>query len=255
MRFLVANLKMKLVTREENAEYVSLLSREVRTWNRDLSDVEVIVCPSFPFLQLFDTALPKRVIRGAQDSGIEDRGARTGDVSPLSLLSFGVSCAIVGHSERREQCGETDDMIARKVSVCLRNGIRPILCIGETEEERTRGDTGRVLRRQVERAFAEISQEQFRRAIIAYEPRWAIGSDRFPSSDEVMEVAISVRKFLVDRFERESVDALPILYGGSVTARHIPDLCLRPGLSGVLVGRESLVPTEMTRMMRAIGAH
>lgn len=251
MRYLIANLKMKLVSEKENADYLLALSEGMKSVKK--KSVQAIVCPSFPFLELFKRKLPKGMALGAQDVWEEERGAYTGAVSPVSLSDLGASFAIVGHSERREWCHETDEMIAKKVRACLRNDIQPILCVGETEAERAEGKTFAVIARQVKTAFAGISREDFRRGIIAYEPRWAIGMNRTPSSDEILEVAISIRKSLVGMFDRDDVDASPILYGGSVTAEQIDGLCLCPGLSGVLVGRESLNSKEVAEMMRVLG--
>lgn len=251
LHFLIANLKMKLISEKENVEYLLALAEEMRGVKN--KNVQLVTCPSFPFLDLFKKKLPKSVALGAQDIFWEERGAYTGEVSPVSLSDFGISYALVGHSERREFCCETDEMAAKKVRACFRNSIRPILCVGETEAERAEGKTFEVIMRQVKAAFEGISREEFRRGIIAYEPRWAIGTDRTPSSDEIMEVAISIRKFLVGMFDRDDVDAFPLLYGGSVSAEQIDSLCLRPGLSGVLVGRESLDPKEVVRMMRVLG--
>lgn len=251
MRYLIANLKMKLVSEKENADYLLALSEAMRGMKR--GDVHVVVCPSFPFLEIFKKKLPKGVELGAQDVWREERGAYTGEVSPVSLSDFGVSFSLVGHSERREFCGETSEGVAKKVAACLRNDIRPILCVGETEAERAEGKTFAVIAQQIKVTLVGISREDFRRGIIAYEPRWAIGASRTPSSDEILEVAISIRKVLVGMFDRGDVDALPILYGGSVTADQIGELCLRPGLSGVLVGREGLNPKEVVEMARVLG--
>ncbi len=251
MRFLIANLKMKLVSEKENAEYISAVAEAMKGVKK--KNVQLVVCPSFPFFDAFKKKLPKGVALGAQDIFWEERGAYTGEVSPVSLSDFGVSYALVGHSERREWCGETDETVAKKVKACFRNDIRPILCVGETEVERAEGKTFEVIARQVKGAFEGISREEFRRGIMAYEPRWAIGTDRTPSSDEILEVAISIRKILIEHFDRSDVDSLPLLYGGSVTAEQIDSLCLRPGLSGVLVGRESLDPKEVAKVMRALG--
>lgn len=246
MHFVVANLKMKLVSAEENERYLEAFRKEYRS----VSGVRMIVCPSFPYIAGFEEGLPKEVAVGAQDVFSEERGSYTGAVSPISLRDFGVKFCIVGHSERRE-CGEKDSEIAKKLSACFRNDIRPILCVGETEAERGRGETARTIRTMLEGAMANISAENFRYLIIAYEPRWAIGSDRTPSSDDILEVAISIRKYCVGRFDRNDVDTLPILYGGSVTPETVRETCLRPGLSGALVGRESLVPRELMNILKA----
>lgn len=250
MYSLIANLKMKLVSEKENAEYLLALAEALKGMKK--KNAQLIVCPSFPFLELFKKKLSKNVALGAQDVSWEDRGAYTGEVSSVSLAGFGVSYCLVGHSERREFLGETDMMVTKKMMTSLRNGIRPILCVGETRSERVDGKTFEVIVRQVKSAFEGISPEDFGRGMIAYEPRWAIGTDRTPSSDEILEVAIVIRRCLVRIFGRDAADAFPLLYGGSVTAEHIDELCVRPGLSGVLVGRESLDPKEVVKMMRAL---
>lgn len=250
MRFLIANLKMKLVSEREHAEYCVALAEVMKNVKR--KSAQLVVCPSFPFLELHKKKLPKGVALGAQDVSWEDRGALTGDVSPVSLVDRGVSCVIVGHSERREFHGETDDMIAKKVRACFRNGLRPILCVGETESERADGKTVDRIVRQVTSAFEGVSPEDFGRGMIAYEPRWAIGADRTPSSDEILEVAIAIRRCVVGMFGRDAVDALPLLYGGSVTVERIRELILGTGLSGALVGRESLDVKNMVAMVREL---
>lgn len=228
---------MKLVTAAENERYLEAFRKEYRS----VSGVSVVVCPSFPYSAGFGEGLPKGVSLGAQDVFPEDRGSHTGEVSPVSLRDFGTEFCIVGHSERRER-GETNEDISKKLAACFRNNIRPILCVGETEAERRRNETASKVREMLEGAMAGIQADDFQHLIIAYEPRWAIGSDQTPSSDEIMEVAISIRKYFVGRFDRSDVERLPILYGGSVTPETVRETCLRPRLSGALIGRESLVP-------------
>ncbi len=250
MRYLVANLKMKLVSKEENIGYLSMLSAALKNRRDDRS--HLIVCPSFPFLGEFGGKLPREMSLGAQDVAADDRGAFTGDVSPLSLVDFGVNFAIVGHSERREYHVETDDLISKKVAACVRNGINPILCVGETEAERSGGATFSVIRRQVESACQGVSREEIGRVIIAYEPRWAIGADRTPTADEILEVAIAIRRLIAELFDRNAADAMPILYGGSVSADRASDIVRASGISGVLVGREGLVPAEIAKLLEML---
>ncbi|QQS15657.1 MAG: triose-phosphate isomerase [Candidatus Moraniibacteriota bacterium] len=238
---------MKLVSEKENTEYCAALAEELKGL-KSKKDVRMILCPSFPFLGDFKKKLPKSVALGVQDVHWEDRGAYTGEVSPASLSDFGISYAIVGHSERREFFGETDDIIAKKLTACLRNTLQPILCVGETAAERATGKTFAVIRRQIESVCAGLSPEAFRRVIIAYEPRWAIGADHTPSSNEILEVLIAIRRTVVELFDRESADALPILYGGSVSAGRAEDIFHTSGLSGVLIGREGLVPREIVKI-------
>lgn len=246
MRYVVANLKMKLVSKEENLEYLATLSETMKGWKGD--DVRVIVCPSFPFLGEFNKKLPKRVALGAQDVASDDVGAFTGDVSPKSLTDFGVTYTLVGHSERREFHGESDILLGKKLITSLRNGMQPIFCVGETSAERSTGKTFSVIRRQIESACGDISSEEIKRVIMAYEPRWAIGAEQTPSSNEILEVIIAIRRTLVEMFTRDTADALPILYGGSVSADRVSEVLRTSGLAGVLIGREGLVPREIVRL-------
>ena len=250
MRYLVANLKMKLVSKEENLGYLSALSDALK--GQKEKDVCLVVCPSFPFLSEYRKKLPKKTALGAQDVASEESGAYTGDVSPQSLLDCGVTYALVGHSERRDYHSETDAAVSKKLAVCLRNNIRPILCVGETLTERSTGKTFSIIRRQVESACANISPEEFRRVMIAYEPRWAIGAEQVPSSNEILEVIIAIRRTLVEVFDRDMADALPILYGGSVSADRAGDILHTSGLAGVLVGREGLIPREIVKILNML---
>ena len=246
MRYVVANLKMKLVSKEENSGYLAALTDALKGWKGE--GINIVVCPSFPFLGEFGRRLPKRVALGAQDVASDDTGAFTGDVSPKSLTDLGATYALVGHSERREYHHETDEFLAKKLTACLRNTLQPILCVGETAVERSTGKTFSVIRRQIELACAGISSEEFKRVIIAYEPRWAIGADRTPSSNEILEVIIAIRRTVVEMFDRESADTTPILYGGSVSADRVSEVLRTSGLAGVLIGREGLVPKEIVKI-------
>ena len=250
MKYLVANLKMKLISEKENVEYAFALKEALKGVKGE--GVQTIICPSFPFLEMFRRKMPKGAALGVQDIFWEERGAYTGEVSPASLLDFGVSYAIVGHSERREFLNETDVIVAKKVSACFHGNVRPIFCVGETEEERTAGKTFEVIFRQVKSALFGVSYGELSRAIVAYEPRWAIGVNRTPSADEILEVVISIRRLLVEKFDRDVVDTLPILYGGSVSADRVGDIVHMSGLSGVLVGRESLDPNEVAKIIREL---
>ena len=211
--------------------------------------VEAVICMPYIFLSDFDSEGKVRL--GAQDVFWESRGAYTGEISAEMLRRLGVGYAIVGHSERRKFLGETDEMANSKVAACLAEGMRPILCIGETLEERRRGDAGDVIIRQLEKALGGISDSSARgKLLVAYEPVWAIGSGLTPSMDDLMSVGLLVKKIISRACGREIAETTPILYGGSVTSDNCFDLVDKTGMRGLLVGGASLNAREFAAIAR-----
>jgi triosephosphate isomerase len=249
MKYLVANLKMNFVSAEECDRYLKELKLE---WKKVEGAAELIACPSFLYLERFRKGLPKAAALGGQDVFWEARGSFTGEVSPLSLRDAGATYALVGHSERRQYLDETDEMANRKVLALLQAGLRPVLCVGETETERADGLILKVIRRQLERALEGVAPADLDRLLVAYEPRWAIGNDRTPTSHEIMEMKVLVRKVLAEKYGLEAAAKVPLLYGGSVKAGLVKEVCLDPEMDGVLVGRESLLPAELAKIARAL---
>jgi triosephosphate isomerase len=252
MKYVIANLKMNFVSADECDRYLKALKQEWK--QRRGAASELIVCPSFPYLERFRKGLPKSVVLGAQDVFWEPRGSFTGEVSPAMLNNLGVRYAIIGHSERRQYLQETDEMVGKKIAALLQNDMHPLLCVGETAEERADGHILKVIRRQVEEALREVAPAQLRHMLIAYEPRWAIGTDRTPSAHEIMEMKVLLRKVLAEKYGAETAEQVPLLYGGSVKARLMKGVCSDPGMDGVLVGRESLVPEELAKIVAALKA-
>lgn len=244
--FVVGNLKMNLTSREEATQYLSVFRREMQ--GRLPEAVTMIVCPPFPYLASFDH-LPGNVKKGAQDMFWEKNGAYTGQVSPLMLKGEGVEYVIVGHSERRLYGGDTDEIVAAKTRLALKHLLIPIVCIGETAEERDRID--RVLMRQIRTVFEGLSKLQAEKIIIAYEPRWAIGTDRLPTTQEILQVKVFLRKLLTEMFDAGAAERIKVLYGGSVKSSFLPAVSWEAEMDGVLVGRESLFPYELVKMMQA----
>lgn len=248
MRFfsVVGNLKMNLLSRAECEKYLTLLKRE---WgSRRLAHARLTLCP--PTIHLAHFAhLPADVALGAQDVSAERSGAFTGDISPLMLKDAGVSLVIVGHSERRAHHGETDDMIARKVVALLKHSLTPLLCIGETADEREREMTTDVLERQIRSAFAGLSPMQAQNVMVAYEPRWAIGTDILPSTQAILQVKVFLRKLFIELYDARLAERMRILYGGSVKTASLPAVAWEAEMDGVLVGRESLTPRELVGML------
>lgn len=212
--------------------------------------VEVVVCPPSLFLSEFDSE--GKVKLGAQNVFWESQGAFTGELSPDMLRRVGARYAIVGHSERRNFLQETDEMTNLKIIACLEGKLRPILCVGETLEERRRGDTGEVIIRQIEKALSNVPEDLATdKLIIAYEPVWAIGSGLTPSCDEIMSVGLLIKKTLAKIYRsREIADMVPILYGGSVNRENAFDFVDKTGLDGLLIGGASLRPGEFIGIIK-----
>ncbi len=250
--FVIGNLKMNMLSTEEARQYVSVLKREAQ--GRKYRHVTGVLCPSFVYLHLF-TDLPQGIERGAQNMFFEKSGAHTGEISPVMLRDAGANFVIVGHSERRMAQGETDDIVKKKTLAALKNLLVPIVCIGETEEERSADETVRVLELQMRSIFSELSKMQAEKIIIAYEPRWAIGTDKLPTVQELLQVKVLLRKILTEEFDADTAERISVLYGGSVKSSFLAAVSWEVGMDGVLVGRESLFPYEVVKMMDLLEEH
>lgn len=237
---------MNMLSREEVAQYLAVLRREMQ--GKRYEHVIGAVCPPFLYLAEFDH-LPAGVHKGAQNLFPEKSGAYTGEISPIMLKNDGVEYVIVGHSERRQYAHETDDMIREKALAAIRHHLIPIICIGETGEERQREETDRVLAAQVRTIFSGFSKAQAEKAIIAYEPRWAIGTDAVPTTSEIFQVRVLLRKLLAEAFDVSTAEKIAVVYGGSVKSSFLPAVSFDAQMDGVLVGRESMFPYELVKMM------
>jgi triosephosphate isomerase len=203
--------------------------------------VDLAVCPPFVYLfSVSEIVKGTRVALGAQNMYHQPNGAFTGETSAAMLLDAGCSHVILGHSERRHILGETDDEVNRKTAAALSAGLVPIVCVGETLEERESGETAMVVRRQFERSLAEVAAEQIDRLVIAYEPVWAIGTGKVATPEQAEEVHAELRNLLVQRYNEKAAEAVRILYGGSVKPSNAADLLSQPNIDGALVGGASL---------------
>ncbi len=216
-----------------------------------LDDVEVIVAPPFTALAGVAGALPAGSVLqvAGQNCYCEESGAFTGEVAPSMLVDAGCSHVILGHSERRKIFGEDDALINRKVHAALAAGLRVILCIGETLEEREQDRMYDVLRTQVSEGLKGLDGEQMARVVIAYEPVWAIGTGRTASSDQAEEAHSFVRGLIGGLFGQREAEAIRILYGGSVKPANIDGLMARENIDGALVGGASLQAGDFIRIM------
>ncbi|WP_392385136.1 triose-phosphate isomerase [Marinomonas primoryensis] len=219
----------------------------------DGSSSEVVVVPSFPYLsQVNDLIDGSGVMLAAQNVSHELKGAYTGEVSASMLGDFGVKYVLLGHSERRSLYGETDDIVASKVTTVLGFGLVPMLCIGETLAERESGKTLDVCERQIQAVIDVVGIDAFERMTIAYEPVWAIGTGLSASAEQAQEIHQSIRAFLAKSSESIS-QKVQILYGGSVKASTSSALFKMPDVDGALVGGASLDAKEFIAIVKAAG--
>jgi triosephosphate isomerase len=219
----------------------------------DVEAVDVSVHPPFTDLRSVQTVLEADdipVALGAQNCHWEDKGAFTGEVSPAFLAKLSVRYVIAGHSERRELFGETDEMVAKKVGAVLTHGMIPIMCVGETLEERESGATEDKVLGQVRAGLAGRTAEQVGAMVIAYEPIWAIGTGRTATSDDAQAVCGAIRSCVSELFGSAAAASVRIQYGGSVKSSNIAELMSRPDIDGALVGGASLDPDEFARIVQ-----
>lgn len=213
---------------------------------------EVVVAPPFTALHAVAGAVAGSAIRvAAQNMHYDVEGAFTGEVSPRMLRDAGCSHVIVGHSERRHYFSETDDDVGRKARAACDNGLVPILCIGETLEERERGGTLSVVEREVERALRQLSPDETAQSVLAYEPLWAIGTGRAATPEQAQEVHASIRKLVSASHGDAVAAALRILYGGSVKPDNVASLMAMPDVDGALVGGACLQAESFLGILRA----
>jgi len=219
----------------------------------DFDAVEVTIHPPFTDLRSMQTLIDADQLRlklGAQNCHSDDKGAFTGEVSPVFLAKLGVHYVIVGHSERREIFGESDEFVAAKVAAVLKHGMTPILCVGETLAEREAGTTLDKVKRQVRIALEKRTNEQVKSMVIAYEPIWAIGTGKNASPSDAQQVIAAIREEVASVASGPAAQAIRLQYGGSVKAGTIADIMRQPDIDGVLVGGASLDPTEFARIVQ-----
>jgi triosephosphate isomerase len=243
---MAGNWKMNKTIAEAEAFIQALLPRV-----SGVSGVEIVVCPAFTALAaMVESARGSGVAVYAQNMHEADTGAFTGEVSAPMLAELDVDGVVLGHSERREHFNETDRALAQKVPRALEAGLIPMLCVGETEEERERGDTERKLRHQVQEGLEKVPVERLPEVIVAYEPVWAIGSGRSATPEQAQE-AIAFVRALVEGFDKAAGAQVRILYGGSTKPDNIAELLAQPDVDGALVGGASLEAESFAEMVAA----
>jgi triosephosphate isomerase (TIM) len=243
---IAGNWKMNKTVAEAE-EFIQALLPRVSS----VQGVDVAICPPFTALQaMVDSARGSRVEVYAQNMHHAGSGAFTGEVAPPMLVEVGVHGVILGHSERRELFGETDRALQLKVPAALAAGLKPILCVGETEDEREAGDTERKLRHQVQEDLARVETERLGEIVIAYEPIWAIGTGRVAAPEQAQEAIAFIRALVADR-SRDQAQLTRVLYGGSVKDDNCPELLALPDVDGALVGGASLDAESFAAIVNA----
>jgi len=219
----------------------------------DYVSVDVSIHPPFTDIRSIQTILDAddmKLSLGAQHCHWEDKGAFTGEVSPVFLSKLAVEYVIVGHSERRELFGETDDQVSKKVTAILKHAMTPIVCVGETLEERQQGRTAEKVLGQVRAAIAGRSAEVVAGLVIAYEPIWAIGTGMTASAGDAQAVIGAIRAEVLSHIGPKAAQGVRIQYGGSVKASNIAEIMAQPDVDGALVGGASLDPAEFARIVQ-----
>ncbi len=212
---------------------------------------EAVLCVPFPFIPAMAAALENSGVKyGAQDVSAQDSGAYTGEVSGAMLKDLGVSYTIIGHSERRAYHGESDALVNGKLKALLKNDITPILCVGESLEQRDAGQTLAVVASQVREGLRDITAGQMPGIVIAYEPIWAIGTGRTATAEQAEEVCAHIRAVLGESFGTDAAKRVSILYGGSMNGKNAAELLAQPDIDGGLIGGASLKPAEFAGMIR-----
>ncbi|MFC1644480.1 triose-phosphate isomerase [Patescibacteria group bacterium] len=255
-RIIIGNIKMNILTKIDRDRYINELSEESN--GVDFEKVNVIICPPSIHLESFSKNLAGENAQvGAQNIHWESRGPYTGEISSEMIKDFGIKYSIVGHSERRQYFGETNEMVNLKIKSLLKNEISPIFCFGETREERGMGASKDVVVSQIVEGLRDILDEDVTKIVFAYEPIWSISDGispaEVPTSDEVMEIKILVKKTVAEKYGEDKASEISVLYGGSVNSKNIEQVCVDSGVDGVLVGGQSLVPANFMELAKILG--
>ncbi len=246
MPFIAGNWKMNKTV----GEALDLV-RALKTSLSNVSGVEVAVAPPFTALHAVSKELANSSIRvAAQNLFWEEKGAFTGEISPVMLKDVGCDYVIIGHSERRQFFGETDETVHRRMKAALKYGLKPILCVGETLAEREAEKTFSVIERQIQGGLQDLGSEELGPLVIAYEPVWAIGTGKTATPQEAEAVHRFIREKVEKRVSRQFAEGVRIQYGGSVTPENVKGLMSQENIDGALVGGASLKEEIFSRIVR-----
>ena len=236
-KIIAGNWKMNM-TPSQAVELVNTLKPLVAN-----DDVDVVFCvPAIDIIPAMEAAKGSNIVIGAENMYFEEKGAYTGEISPEMLTDAGVKYVIIGHSERREYFAETDETVNKKVLKAFEHGITPIICCGETLTQRKQGIYVDWIRMQIKIAFQNVTADQAKKAVIAYEPIWAIGTGETATADQAEEVCAAIRQVIGEIYDEATADAIRIQYGGSMNAGNAAELLAKPNIDGGLIGGASLKP-------------
>lgn len=231
----------------EAVELVSQLKRRLL----DVQNREILVCPPFVSIVIVKEIVKNSNIKlGAQNMYFEKSGAFTGEVSPVMLKDIGCEYVIIGHSERRQYFGETDESVNKKMRVAFENGLTPIVCIGETLQQREKNETFSVIEKQVKTGLTGLTVEQSNKLVIAYEPVWAIGTGKTATPQQAEEVHAYIRKLYAEIYGNNSAESVRILYGGSIKPDNFSEIMKQSNIDGGLVGGASLKADDFIKLVR-----
>ena len=250
-KLIIGNLKMNILSLVEQEKYLKLFKKALT--KKEFLQTEIVLCPPVIHLAGFHKMALKNVKIGAQNVFWEQKGSYTGEISTLMLKNFGCEYVILGHSERRRYLHERDEEINLKIIAALKDGLKPILCVGENGEQK--GEGSGAIMEQLENCLADVNQREIENVVICYEPVWAISSnnpDHLPSANDIMSAKLIIRKFIVGKYSAKTFEKIKIIYGGSVSAETVEETCLEGGMGGALVGRESLSPIEFLKIAKII---
>lgn len=243
---IVANWKCNPTTLKEAEKLFNSLKKGLK----GRRNVEIVICPPFVYLPFISSFFKL----GSQNCFWEDKGPYTGEVSPQMLKSLGGRYVIVGHSERRQIFKETDEIVNEKIKEILKAKLRPIFCIGESEEEKRAGKTFQVLEREIKKGLDKVPKKEIERVIIAYEPIWAIGTEKACEENEVMTIALFIKKLISHLYNKKIARTIKILYGGSVDSKNASDYLGESKMQGLLVGGASLNSKEFIKIIRSLNS-
>lgn len=236
-KIIAGNWKMNM-TPSQAVELINTLKPLVKT-----EDADVVFCvPAIDLIPAMEAAKGSNIQIGAENMYFEEKGAYTGEISPAMLDDIGVKYVIIGHSERRGYFAETNETVNKKVLKAFEHGITPIICCGESLAQREQGITIDWIRQQIKVAFLNVTADQAKTAVIAYEPIWAIGTGKVATSDQAQEVCAAIRACIAEIYDDATAAAIRIQYGGSVSAASAPELFAQPDIDGGLVGGAALKP-------------
>ena len=236
-KIIAGNWKMNM-TPSEAVELVNTLKSLVVT-----EEADVVFCvPAIDIIPVVEAAKGSNIQVGAENMYFEEKGAYTGEISPNMLTDAGVKYVVLGHSERREYFAETNETVNKKMLKAFEHGLTPIMCCGETLEQREQGVTMDFIRQQVKVGFQNVTADQAKTAVIAYEPIWAIGTGKTATTEQAQEVCKAIRACTAEVYDEARAEAIRIQYGGSVNAATAPELFAQPDIDGGLVGGASLKP-------------